>query len=131
MKSHNRSNALLVELLIVILFFMLSATILLKVFATSRIQSDKAGLTGEALSYAQNVAERIYAADDAEDALTKMAFESNGDTWTLDTGKFTVRVTASVENTQAGEMLNWTVQALLGDEVLFSLPVSRYVEGQP
>ena len=27
--------------------------------------------------------------------------------------------------------LNRTVQALLGDEVLFSLPVSRYVEGQP
>ena len=42
MRTGRSSNALLVELLIVIAFFMLSATILMQVFAGARTQSDRA-----------------------------------------------------------------------------------------
>ena len=66
MKTHNRSNALLVELMIVILFFMLSATILLQVFAASTNQSRNADITTRALTGAQNTADRLYAAPDAQ-----------------------------------------------------------------
>ena len=50
MKSGSRSNALLVELLIVVMFFMLSSTVLLQVFATARTQSDRAALMIQALN---------------------------------------------------------------------------------
>ncbi len=36
MGNKNRSNVLLVEILIAVLFFMLSATVLVRVFATAR-----------------------------------------------------------------------------------------------
>ena len=49
MKSGNRSNALLVELLIVVMFFMLSSTVLLQVFSTARNQSRRAELMTDAL----------------------------------------------------------------------------------
>ena len=42
MRNKNRSNVLLVEILIAVLFFMLSATVLVKVFATARNMTDGA-----------------------------------------------------------------------------------------
>ena len=45
MKTGNRSNALLVELLIVVLFFMLAATVLLQVFTGASDQGTRAGKT--------------------------------------------------------------------------------------
>ena len=62
--------ALLVELLIVVLFFMLAATVLLQVFTGASDQGTRAGKTTQALNAAQNVAERLYSAADAEKALT-------------------------------------------------------------
>ena len=64
-RSTNRSNALLVELLIVVMFFMLSATVLLQVFAAARNQSRQAERMIGALNTAQNVADELYAAEDA------------------------------------------------------------------
>ena len=42
MKGNHYGNALLVELLIVVLFFMLSSTVLLQLFASARNQGAKA-----------------------------------------------------------------------------------------
>ena len=81
MKSGNRSNALLVELLIVVLFFMLSSTILLRVFSTAHQQNVRAGAITTALTEAQNVAEGLYAADDVEAELRKMGFELKENVW--------------------------------------------------
>ena len=66
MKSENHANALLVELLIVIFFFMLGATILVQVFERSYHQGQKAQIGIYALSEAQNAADRLYQADDVE-----------------------------------------------------------------
>ena len=131
MRTHNRSNTLLVELMIVFMFFMLSMTVLVRVFAASRIESEKAGLSDAALAFTQNVAERLYASDDIEKELRGMDFIPDGDVWMLDTGRFTVKVVSSAEETTAGRLLNQTVQAYSGDELLFALPVSRYVEELP
>ena len=62
MKKANRSNALLVELLIVVIFFMLASTVLLQVFTASSNQGKKAGAINDALVAAQNTADRLYAA---------------------------------------------------------------------
>ncbi len=131
MRRHNRSNALLVELLIVILFFMLSATVLVEVFAASRQLSDKAGQLGEALTEAQNVAEQLYAAEDGKAALGEMRFLPEGELWMLALDGYTLKVIPSIEETGAGQLMNYAVQAVSGEETLFTLPVSRYMEAQP
>ncbi len=79
MKTGNRSNALLVELMIVIMFFMLTTSVLLEVFAKARKMSARAELLTNSLVIAQNTADRLYAADDPEKTLTEMNFSKDGD----------------------------------------------------
>ena len=59
MGGRNRSNVLLVEILIAVLFFMLSATVLVRVFVTARNMTVRAGVETRALAEAQNVAEAL------------------------------------------------------------------------
>ena len=69
MRNRNRSNVLLVEILIAVLFFMLSAAVLVRVFVTSRNLTVRSGVEAKALVEAQNVAEALYAAGDPEELL--------------------------------------------------------------
>ena len=106
MRNRNRSNVLLVEILIAVLFFMLSATVLVRVFVTARNMTVRSGVESVAVADAQNVAESLYAAD----------------------GK--------AEPTEAGELWSGTVSAFYKlrnpdaaraeDEQLFSLTCTRY-----
>lgn len=131
MKSGSRSNALLVELLIVVMFFMLSSTVLLQVFATSRNQSARAGWLNAALNVAQNTADRLYAAEDAEDAeavLRDMGFEADGDVWRLSADGFDLTVSSQEAQEEAGVMRRHQVKATHDAEVLLELPVARYRE---
>ncbi len=130
MKSGNRSNALLVELLIVVMFFMLSATVLLQVFSTARSQSARAGMLIEALNETQNVADRLYGAQDAEAALAEMGFSQQNNGWSLDKNGYTITVTASETSAPNGVMNHFEVRALQNDEALLTLPVARYWEVQ-
>ena len=130
MKSGNRSNALLVELLIVVMFFMLSATVLLQVFSTTRSQSNRAGMLIEALNESQNVADRLYGAQDAEAALLEMGFISQSGEWRLEKNGYTITVTASEKSAPNGVMNRFEVRAVQNDEALLTLPVARYWEVQ-
>ena len=130
-KKHH-GNALLVELLIVVLFFMLASTVLLRVFAAARIQSDRAGLTTQALTDAQNTADRLYAfGDDTEGALGPLGFESDGEGWIRVCEGYTVRVTGESESRGAGEMIRYAVRADAGEDELLTLPVAVYREVAP
>ena len=131
MKSGNRSNALLVELLIVVMFFMLSSTVLLDLYSTSRNQSVRAGVLTKALNEAQNIADRLYVSDDAEAALMEMGFEKQDGKWlkTGDTCDFIV--SAFAESTESGTLYRQEVSAVQGEETYFMLPVARYQEVQP
>ena len=86
MGNNNRSNVLLVEILIAVLFFMLSATVVVQVFVTARNLTVKAGVETRALAEAQNVAETLYAAKDADAALAAMDFRSAHGAWTRASG---------------------------------------------
>ncbi len=130
MKSNNHSNSLLVELLIVILFFMLSATLLLRVFSAARTQSDRAREITQALTAAQNVAEQMYAFPE-EDVLAANGFAEDQGVWTLDNGQYTLIVTSLKEDRPNGVMLRHEIRGEKGDETLFTLPVTRYLEVQP
>lgn len=131
MRSNNRSNTLLVELLIVVLFFMLAATILLQVFATARNMSERSGRITRALTEAQNVSERLYAADDPEAALAGLGFARQGDAWVLAEDDFVTEVTLSAEETPAGIIYRQEVRMLKDGETLLSLPGGRYQEVRP
>lgn len=136
MKSRNHSNALLIELLIVVLFFALSGTVLLQVFTASSAQSQRAAVINEALVAAQNVAEQLCAVGTEEDraveALAAMGFQQNGDSgWEQDRDGYCLRVTLDMEKRDAGQMLLARIEASKGAEILFAFPAARYEEAQP
>ena len=125
----NRSNALLVELLIVVMFFMLSCTVLLQVFTTARAQSARAEMLTLALNTAQNAADCLYAADDPEAALRNMEFEEKDGEWVRAEGEYSLYVTALEES--GGASFRCQVQAREKDGPLITLPVVRYGEVRP
>ena len=136
MRNKNRSNVLLVEILIAVLFFMLSATILVRVFVTARNLTIRAGVETEALTAAQNVAEVIYAADDVAAKLDEMDFTLSHGAWSKDYGDYTIYVEGGTVPTEVGEMWRGNVRAFYRlrnvdaarqeDEELFALTCTRY-----
>ena len=138
MRNKNRTNVLLVEILIAVLFFMLSATVLVRVFITARNMTVRSGVEAQALTEAQNVAETLMAADDVDAALEAMEFRSFHGTWSKDCDQFSLYVDGGVEPTNAGELWTGSVSAFYrlhnpddaraADEELFSLPCTRYKE---
>ena len=126
---HNRSNALLVELLIVIMFFMLSSTILLEVFGKAHGMSEKAEAMADAVVEAQNTADLLYLSDAPEETLLEAGFAKEEDSWTRSVGTYLLEVTLHSEESETGIIHYSQVAAVLGDETLVTLPVARYEEG--
>ncbi len=130
MDRNNHLSTLLVELLIAVLFFALSATVLLEMFVVSRSQSAYAGLCGEALCEAQNLADELYAADDPQALLTQEGFAEAKGVYTRANGALTLAVTLRERQMQAGTLREAEILALRGDEMLVRLPCSRYMPGE-
>ena len=128
MRSINRSNALLVELLIVIAFFMLSSTVILQLFSAARAQSDSAQTLLKAQTDAQNVAEVLYASDNAEKALEDMGFVEEYGVWKLIEGRRITEVEENTEEQGAGVMYSAQVRIIENGKEVINLPVARYEE---
>ena len=126
MTKHNQLRALLVEILIAVLFFALSATTLLEVFVGAHTQSVRAEVTNEALFAAQNLADRLYSAEDAEALLTQDGFLKEENAWTLDCGAYALAVTLGEERAAGGAIRSAQVLAQYGEDTLLSLPSVRY-----
>ena len=129
MKSANRSNGLLVELLIVVMFFMLSATVLLQVFTTARTQSEKAGRLNRAMNAAQNVADQLYTGSDAVQTLKDLAFADQGGQWLLSGDDYDLVVAIEDDEMEFGVLHRFDVSAVKDGETLLTLPAARYREG--
>lgn len=140
MGNKNRSNVLLVEILIAVLFFMLSATVLVRVFVTARNMTIRAGIQNQALVEAQNVADALYAADDADAALEAMDFRLYHGAWSRSYGDYTLYIESDENDTDAGVLWQGDVRVFYHnpnvdlvrqeDEELFSIPCTRYREVQ-
>lgn len=130
MDRNNHLSTLLVEILIAVLFFALSGTVLLEMFVASRSQSAYAGLCSQALCEAQNLADVLYAADDAQALLEQEGFAQAKGVYTQEKGDLTLAVTLRERRMQAGTLREAEVLALSGDEMLVRLPCSRYVPGE-
>ena len=94
MVKYNRQNTLLMEILIVVLFFALCSTVILNVFVGAHNQSARAGAQADALIAAQSLADRLYAADERKDALRQSGFaEDENGAWHLHCGAYDLLVT--------------------------------------
>ena len=130
MKENGRVNALLVELLIVLLFFMLASTTLMEIFGAAKLNSSRAGASNAALMQAQNVAEQIYAADDVEQALEALGFAKAGENWCLNSGEYELIASYLYTQDNAGVLRQVELTAMYHGEALFTLPATRYVSGE-
>lgn len=127
MREGGRANALLVELLLVILFFMLGATTLVELFANAKHRTIQARATNTAIMEAQNIADDLYGTDDPDAALKALGFSETDGVWTLEEDEYTLKVTQQEEAAEAGILRTFTVSATGDGADLFSLPSTRYV----
>lgn len=119
-------NALLVELLIVVMFFMLTTTVLLEVFAKANTFSERSELLTISMVDAQNVAEQLYAAKDAEAYLSSQGFEQQEEGWVLSQNGYEMTVVISPEADETGVFRRQSVRVTANGEELYTLPCSRW-----
>ncbi len=127
MKEGSRANALLVELLLVIFFFMISAAILVQVFANARLKSRTAKATNASMLEAQNIAEDLYAADDPETVLNEYGFLAKDRELVLEKDGYMLKVTLREEETDSGILRTYDVSGIEGEKTLLTLPSTRYI----
>ena len=126
----NHLNVLLVEIMMAVLFFALSAVVILEVFAAANTGSMEAGILGDVLSEAKSLSERIYAAEDAEALLQAEGYAFEQGAWRIDAGDYCLLVEIETEQTGSGKMRVAEVTAERNGEALLTLPCSRYIAGE-
>ena len=127
MKEGSRANALLVELLLVIFFFMISAVILVQVFADAKLKSRTAHATNDSMLEAQNIAEDLYAANDPDAVLTSYGFMAQDSGWVLEKDGYLLKVTLREEETASGILRTYDVSGVEGENTLLTLPSTRFI----
>lgn len=130
MKQNGRVNSLLVELIIVVLFFMLASTTMMEIFGAAKQYSSRAGACTQAMMQAQNMAEVLYAAPSVEDKLIGWGFELAEGQWRKDCGSYVMLADCEQEPTGAGVLQRTILSPQYQGEVLFTLPVVRYAAGE-
>lgn len=123
-------NALLVEIMMAVLFFALSAAVILELFAAGHNLNRQAEVLGSAAVHAQTISEQLYAAEDMPALLKGQGFEYVENSWAKDFEDYEIQVRLDAENTGAGEMQHAQIYALNGEETLVNLPCVRYVSGE-
>ena len=123
MKNHSHSNALLVELLIVVLFFMLASTVLLQLFTAARTQSQRAEDLSEATHLAQNLAESYQ----GEGSLNSFPVSSDGRI-SFPGSSLTASVESTSQQSESGTLTYYTVNIFSGDDLIYTLPSAHYEE---
>ena len=102
MKEGGRANALLVELLLVIFFFMISAAILAQIYADAKLKSRTAAATNSAMLEGQNIAEDLYGAENPDAVLQDYGFTLQDSVWVLEKKGYVLKVTQKTEETDSG-----------------------------
>lgn len=127
MKEGSRANTLLVELLLVIFFFMISAAILVQVYGDAKLKSRTAHAYNFSMIDAQNIAEDLYSADDPDAVLAGYGFTANGDRWVLAKDGYEIQITLENKETASGTLRTYNVSGVEKDNVLLTLPSTRYI----
>ncbi|MCR4707556.1 MAG: hypothetical protein K5746_06380 [Clostridiales bacterium] len=127
MKERSHGNALLLELMIAIAFFMLAASVLLRVYGAANALSLRAARVTQALDAAEDAADAVIAADAPEEALTRMGYSPAENRFTREEAGFRLSVSWEEEVRPAGILLSGIIKAETDNgEELLSLPFARY-----
>jgi|GEM_PF-1635455 len=130
MKKHNTANILLIELLIVILFFMLCVAAIVDIFGMARVKSLNAQAISEALLRVENLEEVLASGRETEETLIADGFEQDGVNWILREDGYTLKAAETEEETEAGIIRTVTFTAERGEETVFELPAVHYIPGE-
>ncbi|MBE5801433.1 MAG: hypothetical protein E7319_04010 [Clostridiales bacterium] len=124
-----QGNILLIELLIVILFFSLSQVLMVRVFASAHQKSQDSGMLRHALLACENVAEQLSVSEEPDTVLLRLGFNGQDGQYLYCHEKgFDVYVTCQRQDQPGGELLSSTITAQKDDDVILTLPVSFYVQ---
>ena len=82
-KRHSTANILLIELVLVILFFMLCVSTIVEMFGLARVKSAYAKAENRAMLIVENLEERLAGTEDAEAELENAGFVRQEDGWVL------------------------------------------------
>ena len=126
MGNGKRQNALLVEIIIAVLFFGLSATVILDVFGTAYLQTAYAATCNAAMEDGQNIAARIYTSDEPEELLEAEGFQLEDGVWRREADTYTLQVEYIVTPGEAGELRTAHITAVQGEDTILNLPCARY-----
>lgn len=133
MRKGNRANMLLLEMAAAVLLLAVSATTLARMYAAAYNQSRRAGTLDAALCAAQNLAERLYAAED-EPAMRALLeserFSRQEDAWRREEDGFSLTVTLTSEPAAAGRLVCAEIRADDDGETLAALPCTKYTGGE-
>ena len=127
MKSRSRSNTLLIELLLVIFFFMCSAAILVQVFANAKLKSRTAHAINASMLDAENIAEDLYSTDDPDAVLADYGFTAENGNWELQKDGYLLKVALKTEETESGTLRSYEVSGIEGEQTLITLPATRFI----
>ena len=127
MKSRSRSNTLLIELLLVIFFFMCSAGILVQIFASAKLKSKTAHTINASMLAAENIAEDLYASDDPDAVLASYGFIARDGSWELQKDGYLLKVVPQSEETESGTLRSYEITGVQGEKTLITLPSTRYI----
>ena len=127
MREGSRSNALLIELLLVIFIFMIAAAILVQIFADAKLKSRTAAATNASMLDAQNIAEELYATDNPDAVLADYGFTAENGGWVLQKDGYLLKVELREEESEAGTLRTYDISGIEGDKTLLTLPSTRYI----
>lgn len=132
MNKAGKPNALLIELVIVLLFFSLSAAVILQLFIGAHDKSVRSSTDSVAIIMAEDMAERFLASDLTADAfLTAEGFTLAEGAYILSTqadGRSIQMVAEpSRQEGMAGNLDEVTLTVCDGDLTILTIPVSRYL----
>ncbi len=130
-KRHSTANVLLIELVLVILFFMLCTSTIVEMFGHARVKSIYARSGNEAMLTVENLEERLACTADTEGELRKEGFELENGVWVLHRDTFTLTASESSEKTEAGSLRTLAFSAEQNNGTgLFDLSVVHYFPGE-
>jgi len=118
------------EILIAVLFFALCAAVLLQVFAAARTLGGRAERDSQAMLEMQDLAERLYAAEDGQALLAADGFAAEGGVWTLEKDGYRLEAALSMTETEAGALREALISARAGEELLGEIESARYFPGE-
>ncbi|HPJ01644.1 MAG TPA: hypothetical protein PKU80_02255 [Candidatus Limiplasma sp.] len=127
MKPLRNGRMLMIELMIIILFFSLSSVTVVRLFAAASQLSRQSTVSTTLLQTAQSWADLLQAEDDFQAFLQKNGWDEEGDAMSLSVDGGLLKLTGlTIQNGTGGRLIACTLAAFVDEQEMFTLPIVRY-----